>query len=419
LLTSLVYTLLYSYSAIVTTVDMETLVKLETIEHVVMVVVYAWTLTLVVDEIRQAQTSGFVEWISGQGGSWNRVDLLVYVAVFVSALLRLKSEPNDDLVNTMPTDLLRLSRTIFALGALVVWLRLSRMYALSRTLGPKLVMIFTMMGDVFVFIALLIIVLLGYGVAMHAILEPYRTFDMNSPMTVIFKPMFNAIGETFVNEISSETQCLGEDFTQCQDYYSYIVLILLVAYLVVSNILLVNLLIAMMAQTYQTLSENSTAIWSVQNIDLLEEFRELLPLPPPLNLIYNTYDYVRYLLLRLFTNNSNKVGPSRRKKLEVCHVESETQLTSIHHSFLEESTILFEDSRAKLDKNKLMQAAIEALIEKRMKETDRKLGTLQYLLKNLSKDFTDVVKAPRDSAIHRTSVSRITGRQLDGRHIIE
>eukprot|EP00035_Acanthoeca_spectabilis_P024629 m.454661 g.454661 ORF g.454661 m.454661 type:complete len:1852 (-) comp20720_c0_seq1:29-5584(-) len=408
MLTSLVYTLLYSYVAIVTTVDMETLMKLENTEQIATVVVYAWTLTLVVDEIRQAMTSGLNEWWSGQGGSWNRVDLLVYVIVIVSALLRFKNEPDDALLGGAPSDTLRVSRLLFALGALVVWLRLSRMYALSRTLGPKLVMIFTMMGDVFVFIALLIIVLLGYGVAMHAILEPYRTFDQSSPMTVLFKPMFNAIGETFVEDIQAQTQCLGDDFTQCDDYSAYVVLVLLVAYLVISNILLVNLLIAMMAQTYQTLSENSTAIWSVQNIDLLEEFRELLPLPPPLNLIYNMYDVGRYGVARLLGrfSNKNKVGPSRRAKREVCIVESEAQLSPANRFFLEESTLLFEASRARMDKNKLMQAALEGLIEKRMKQVDRKLETLQYMLNNLSKDFKDVMPRHHDHH-HRVTASRM------------
>eukprot|EP00036_Acanthoecidae_sp_10tr_P011064 CAMPEP_0182922766 /NCGR_PEP_ID=MMETSP0105_2-20130417/5009_1 /TAXON_ID=81532 ORGANISM="Acanthoeca-like sp., Strain 10tr" /NCGR_SAMPLE_ID=MMETSP0105_2 /ASSEMBLY_ACC=CAM_ASM_000205 /LENGTH=1794 /DNA_ID=CAMNT_0025060417 /DNA_START=266 /DNA_END=5650 /DNA_ORIENTATION=+ len=400
MLTSLVYTLLYSYAAIVTTTDMHTLLKMEGSESIVTVVVYVWTLTLIVDEIRQAVTSGFREWWSGQGGAWNRVDLLVYSIVVVSALLRIKNEPQDAELGAMPTDNLRWARFLFALGALVVWLRLSRMYALSRMLGPKLVMIFTMMGDVFVFIALLIIVLLGYGVAMHAILEPYRTFDVNSPMTVIFKPMFNAIGETFVQEIQAHTSCLGEDFTQCDDWSAYIVLVLLVAYLVISNILLVNLLIAMMAQTYEKLSENSTAIWSVQNIDLLEEFRELLPLPPPLNLIYNVYDGGRILLARAKASHNNKVGPSRRIKRENCAVDSDTQLTDENHAFLEESTILFEHMQSRQDKNKLMQAALEGLIERRMKHVDRNLETLQYHLRNLAKDFKETAR-PARSGHHR------------------
>ena len=57
---------------------------------------------------------------------------------------------------------------------------------------------------------------------MHAILEPWRTWDENSPMTVLFKPMFNAIGETFVDEIQAQTHCLGDDFTQCDDISAYV-----------------------------------------------------------------------------------------------------------------------------------------------------------------------------------------------------
>ena len=167
MVTSLIYTLLYSYSAIVTTVDWQTLIQLRNSEEIVVVIVYCWTFTSIVDEIRQAMTSGLSDWWSGQGGAWNRVDLLVFIIVIVSALLRLKPEPNDAMIHGAPTDTLRVSRFLFALGGIVVWLRLSRLYALSPMLGPKLVMIFTMMGDVFVFIALLIIVLMGYVFPRH------------------------------------------------------------------------------------------------------------------------------------------------------------------------------------------------------------------------------------------------------------
>lgn len=394
MLTSLAYTLLYSYVAIVTTTSISELSAFDDEEKIITVVVYAWTFTLMVDELRQAISSGFTEWWYGQGGAWNKVDVLVYAIVTISALLRLSEN----------SDFLRASRFLFALGALVVWLRLSRMYALSQSLGPKLVMIFTMMGDVFVFLALLIIVLIGYGVAMHSILMPYRTFDVSSPMTILVKPMFNAIGDTFIEEIRVQTHCLGDDFTLCDDYGPYLVLALLVGYLIISNILLVNLLIAMMAETYSRLESQSIDIWSLQNIDLLEEFRELLPLPPPLNLLYNIYDLLRYIIGYIIGRKAfhgAKVGPSKKGRVEICHVDSEQQLTAANRAFLRKSTEIRTMKVVLADKSKIMQTAIEELIKRRMKHVDDKLEGLNYLMVNLSNDFKDLKQEQAQDDVKR------------------
>eukprot|EP00041_Stephanoeca_diplocostata_P023643 m.586302 g.586302 ORF g.586302 m.586302 type:complete len:1876 (+) comp22342_c1_seq4:279-5906(+) len=389
LLTSLTYTILYSYASIVTTKPLAEVARLGSTEDIIVAVVLAWTLTYIVDELRQLVMLGWGEWWGGQGGGWNKVDALIYLNVTLSVLLRL----SDD------SSLLRLSRITFALGALILWLRLSRLYALSKALGPKLVMILTMMMDVMVFLALLALVLIGYGVAMHAILQPYRSFDEGSIMTIFVKPIFNAIGDTFVEEIQSHTQCLGEDFTQCDDWSAYLVLVLLIMYLIISNILLVNLLIAMMANTYQQLEDRSIDIWSIQNIDLLEEFRELLPLPPPLNLVYNIFD-VLFASLRYATGNArgrNKVGPDGAQ-VQTCVVDSQQRLTKSNSTFLEAQTLRFQQKQLSADKTTAMQVTLEALIDKRLNHVDNKIKDLEFSMSSLSATLREVAATLRPRA---------------------
>lgn len=337
-------------------------------------IVYVWTVTLVSDELRAIATFGLRKWWSN---SWNRVDFISYLNTGASAFLRTW----DD------SDLLLLSRYMFALGALLLWLRGSRMYGISSVLGPKLMMIKTMMSDVATFVKLLLVVLIGYGVAMHAILEPKRTFDRQSINTILYKPTFNAIGETFLEQLQDKTPCIGEDFTQCSASSQYLVLGLLVCYLIISNILLVNLLIAMMASTYTVLDKNSNEIWSQQYIELLVEFRDLVPLPPPLNLVYNAVSAINSCVGFVFGQRGNRIGPNLGTKEEIL-VDPSCRMTAEDIRFVEEVTAEYAEEEKNKDKEEGTRTLIKDLVNKRMGAIDNKLKDLEYQFKKHFGDST-------------------------------
>jgi leucine-rich repeat protein SHOC2 len=229
LVLNLLYIVLFSYSAITPTfvLDAENLAGVldlpisESSEKIIPLVVFGWTFIFAADEARQMAGLGFSEWWSS---FWNKLDFFMYLNTFIVVCLRLNWEdaPVNDRVTNTPyrqqwtqSDRLMLARVMYALGAMVLWIRLTRMYSYSQRLGPKLVMIGEMFMDVSVFLALLIVVLIGYGVAMHAIMDPWRGADRSTLMTILIKPTFQMMGETFLSEIPEHTDCLGEDFTQC------------------------------------------------------------------------------------------------------------------------------------------------------------------------------------------------------------
>lgn len=322
---NMIYILLFSYSAIVPTYVLEVdtfrgvsdMELGKSLEIIVPLVVFGWTAILATDEARQAYGLGLSDWWSS---FWNKIDFVLYLNTLIVGMLRLNWDgvPFFNRSTGNPrrqwggSDRLMLARCMLALGALGLWMRLLRMYSYSESLGPKLVMIGKMIADVAVFLSLLIVALVGYGVAMHAIMDPWRGVDRQSFMTIIFKPFFQMIGETFLEEIGSHSDCLGEDFTQCNDSHSKLVVFLCLVYLIFSNIMLVNLLIAMMAATYERVDKVAKNLWSVQYVDLLEEFSELLPIPPPFSFFYNTMMLLIAGLgkfVNMFKKKNNKVFP--------------------------------------------------------------------------------------------------------------
>ena len=372
---SLGYVMCYSYTAIITTTTLSEIMLMDTTESVMTLIVYAWTVTLISDEIRQVMSSGYRKWWANP---WNRINVGSYINTAISAALRYDQD----------RDQLLLSRTLYALGAMILWLRIARMYGIDRNLGPKLTMIKTMMNDVFIFIMLLLVVLIGYGVAMHAILEPRRSFDDQSMMTVFYKPTFHAIGETFLEQYQSKTNCLGEEFTQCNSVgYQYLVFVMMIIYLIISNILLVNLLIAMMAQSYQTIASQAKKIWSLQNINLLVEFRGLVPLPPPINLLNNVFELLVYLLWSAWRSNgvgTNAVSPLTGMMIEKCEVSPYALTTTDDIKFVREATGRWIKEMENENKHDTTRKLIMDMIDKRMGGVESKLKDIEFTLEKIS-----------------------------------
>ena len=69
---------------------------------------------------------------------------------------------------------------------MLLWLRLLRFYAASRTIGPKLIMVRRMLDDVWVFICLGVVILLSFGVAQQSLLFPMEPFKADTIRNAVY-----------------------------------------------------------------------------------------------------------------------------------------------------------------------------------------------------------------------------------------
>ncbi|CAF4402278.1 unnamed protein product, partial [Adineta steineri] len=61
--------------------------------------------------------------------------------------------------------------------------------------------------------------------------------------------------------------------------------VLLACYMAISNILLVNLLVAMFSNTFDRMYSKMDTLWKFHRYHIIKEYTILTPLPPPLNLL--------------------------------------------------------------------------------------------------------------------------------------
>ena len=138
----------------------------------------------------------------------------------------------------------QIGRIILALSLVLFYLRLYQMFEVSRLLGPKIDMIGRMFVDIGIIAVLLLVCVVAFGVAFQALLQP-EDFSR-----VVERPYWAMFGEKFQDEANElqRGRCLASNVTEseCRTSPPLVVAHILQAlFVILTNLLLFNVLIAM------------------------------------------------------------------------------------------------------------------------------------------------------------------------------
>ncbi|XP_071522333.1 transient receptor potential cation channel subfamily M member-like 2 [Panulirus ornatus] len=273
-------------------------------------VLVVWIMVFIMEEVWEiACKHSLTVWgkvVEWTGSVWNRFDVVSLLLALVALGLRLHRAT------------FKWGRITYALNTTVFYCRLLRMYHVNYHLGPKLVIFYRMISEVLVFMALLVIFILGYGIASQSLLHLTRdALSLNTTaVSMIMKdifliPYWQMYGELQLEEIKGEDvemchpqscqewhRCEAGGSSPCQPVreclcenprdYSWVVYLMLFFYLIIGNIMLLNLLIAIFTYVFDEVQENSMEIWKFEMFSLLHEYDSKPALMPPLcNLVIN------------------------------------------------------------------------------------------------------------------------------------
>uniref|UniRef100_A0A094ZK28 Transient receptor potential cation channel subfamily M member 6 n=1 Tax=Schistosoma haematobium TaxID=6185 RepID=A0A094ZK28_SCHHA len=116
---------------------------------------------------------------------WGRSELFVILLALLSMFLRIGLDTT-----------FIYSKTFYVLTLITCYIRLYGLYSYHPNLGPKLVMIRSMLEELISFIFILIVVFLAYGISLHVLLYPYRhEFSWSDVRDVLYYPYWNLYGE--------------------------------------------------------------------------------------------------------------------------------------------------------------------------------------------------------------------------------
>uniref|UniRef100_A0A8C6DTH7 Transient receptor potential cation channel subfamily M member 2 n=1 Tax=Moschus moschiferus TaxID=68415 RepID=A0A8C6DTH7_MOSMO len=270
--------------------------------------IYVWLFSLVCEELRQL--------FYDPDGSGLRKAVLVYFSDFwnkldVCAILLFIA----GLTCRLTPSLLYTGRIILSLDFTMFCLRLMHIFTISKTLGPKIIIVKRMMKDVFFFLFLLAVWVVSFGVAKQAILIHnerrvewiFRGAIYHSYLTIFGQLPTYIDGVNFRPDQCSpngtdpyKPKCPEIDQARQEPVFpEWLTVLLLCLYLLFANILLLNLLIAMFNYTFQQVQERTDQIWKFQRHDLIEEYQGRPPAPPPFILLSHLHLFIKRVVLKI------------------------------------------------------------------------------------------------------------------------
>ncbi|XP_070614671.1 transient receptor potential cation channel subfamily M member 8 [Erythrolamprus reginae] len=201
-------------------------------------------------------------------------------------------------------------RVIFCLDYIIFTLRLIHIFTVSRNLGPKIIMLQRMLIDVFFFLFLFAVWMVAFGVARQGILRKNEQRWEWIFRSVIYEPYLAMFGHypsdidgttydfdscTFLGN-ESKPLCVEVDSNNLPRFPEWITIPLVCIYMLSTNILLVNLLIAMFGYTVGSVQENNDQVWKFQRYFLVQEYCSRLAIPFP----FVIFAYIYMVMRKLF-----------------------------------------------------------------------------------------------------------------------
>jgi len=193
---------------------------------------------------------------------WNKYDYVVLSVT--SAALTCRVIDLSTTWNAIDYDTVQ--HSLLAINNLLVWCRLLQYYSSFKSIGVLIIMIMEMLEDMALWITLSAVFMLAFTVTFVSIAA-----EADNVNDVLQVPAWAMYGEFDPDQMFEWSPRYGSA--------------MLWVYVLVSNVLLVNLLIAMMSDSYAEIKDNADVEWKFGRMNsVLETVERIHPIPPPLSL---------------------------------------------------------------------------------------------------------------------------------------
>ncbi|XP_011879176.1 PREDICTED: transient receptor potential cation channel trpm isoform X4 [Vollenhovia emeryi] len=221
---------------------------------------------------------------------WNPCDAAAIIFFQIGLALRLRHST------------LYVGRVIYCVDCIYWYLRILNILGVNKYFGPLVTMMGKMVKNMIYFVVLLLVVLMSFGVARQAILNPNSEPQWRIVRDIFMEPYFMLYGEVYADNIDPD--CGDEPGMRPCLPGRWLTPVVQSVYLLVANILLINLLIAVFNNIFNEVNAIAHQVWMFQRFTVVMEYEQKPVLPPPLIAICHVYLLLRYFLKHITQGKS-------------------------------------------------------------------------------------------------------------------
>ncbi|VDD86933.1 unnamed protein product [Enterobius vermicularis] len=211
--------------------------------------------------------------------------IAIHILAFLLPALFMQHLDNDEQLHFART-MLYLKNQLFAFALLFAFVQFLDFLTVHHLFGPWAIIIRDLMYDLARFLVILVLFIAGFTLHVTSIFQPaYQPADedsaelmrLSSPSQTLEMLFFSLFG--LVEPDSMPPLHLVPDFSKI------ILKLLFGVYLLVTLIVLINLLIAMMSDTYQRIQAQSDTEWKFGRAILIRQMNKRSATPAPINML--------------------------------------------------------------------------------------------------------------------------------------
>ncbi|XP_042627343.1 short transient receptor potential channel 4-like [Cyprinus carpio] len=255
--------------------------------------VLPWVLGFIWTEIKQMWDGGFQDYIHDW---WNLMDFVMNSLYLATISLKIVAyvkysgcKPRETWEMWHPT---LVAEAVFAIANIISSLRLISLFTANSHLGPLQISLGRMLLDILKFLFIYCLVLLAFANGLNQLYFYYETSDgmnckgircehQNNAFSTLFETLQSLFWSIFglINLYVTNVQA-DHKFTE------FVGATMFGTYNIISLVVLLNMLIAMMNNSYQHIADHADIEWKFARTKLwMSYFEEGGTLPPPFNII--------------------------------------------------------------------------------------------------------------------------------------
>ncbi|RLU15644.1 hypothetical protein DMN91_011398 [Ooceraea biroi] len=308
--------------------------------------VVIYVISLISAEIKSLWADGLLEYVSDL---WNIVDFIqntfyvIWISLRITAWWIVQKEYWSGLDPWYPRDQwhafdpMLLSEGAFAAGMIFSFLKLVHIFSVNPHLGPLQISLGRMIIDIIKFFFIYTLVLFAFGCGMNQLMWYYADlekrkcyhasdelpdYDNQEKACFIWRRFANLFetSQSLFWASFGMIDLMSFDLTGIKSFTRFWALLMFGSYSVINVIVLLNMLIAMMSNSYQIISERSDTEWKFARSHLwMSYFEDGDTVPPPFNVIPTNKTFEKLIKCGKTSRSTRSFIKKSREKAQSRH----------------------------------------------------------------------------------------------------